>query len=247
MELNGATAIIAGSTGHFGKAIALALAKAGCDCLCHYHRDKEAAANIVKAVTDTGGRALAVRADITKESEVAELFDAAESFSSCQILINCAGVFKRQPLEQIRADAVRKIFDINVTAAMLLTASFADHIKKNADKGQQLAGKIIHFADVGGIMGWGQCAPYCASKAALIGLVKSAAKELAPLVAVNAIAPGMINWPSEFDEQEKKRQRQMIPMRREGEIADIVNAVMFLLDNDYITGQVLRVDGGRCI
>ena len=104
-----------------------------------------------------------------------------------------------------------------------------------------------HFADIGGIVPWAGYAMYCASKAALINVTKTLAKELAPRVTVNAIAPGLVSWPQDGDKDEYNRQLKMIPLSRKGTGEEIAAAVIFLLQNDYITGQVLNVDGGRCI
>jgi pteridine reductase len=116
--------------------------------------------------------------------------------------------------------------------------------------GQQVAhptGKIVNIVDVGGIRPWAKYSVYCASKAGLIGATKSLAKELAPAMCVNAIAPGIFSWPPGFDEAAKARQLAFIPMERIGTKEEIAAALLFLLENDYITGQVLSVDGGRGI
>ncbi|MHC4293043.1 MAG: SDR family oxidoreductase, partial [Planctomycetota bacterium] len=100
---------------------------------------------------------------------------------------------------------------------------------------------------VGGIRPWAEYILYCSSKAALIGATKALAKELAPSVCVNSIAPGLFTWPENFTDEQKNRQLSFIPLGRKTEAEDIAEGLIFLLKNDYITGQVLNVDGGRCI
>ena len=112
---------------------------------------------------------------------------------------------------------------------------------------KSVVGKIINISDVGGIRPWAKHTLYCSSKAGLIGATKAIAKELAPAICVNSIAPGVVTWPSDFDESERHRQLSFIPMRRIAEPKEVTEAIIFLLKNDYITGQVLNVDGGRCI
>ena len=101
--------------------------------------------------------------------------------------------------------------------------------------------------DVGAVRPWGEYAVYCSSKAGLLGATKALAKELAPAVCVNAIAPGVTTWPEDYSQAEKDRQLSFIPMRRIGGTNEITSAIIFLLESDYITGQVLCVDGGRSI
>ena len=138
----------------------------------------------------------------------------------------------------------QRIFNLNLTAPILTSRLFAKAIGANAKAG---LGKIINIADVGGIRPWAGYVLYCSSKAGLLGATKALAKELAPAICVNAVAPGIVAWPNDFDEAERKRQLSFVPAARTGAAAEVTDAVIFLLKNDYITGQVLSVDGGRCI
>ena len=164
-----------------------------------------------------------------------------------RILINSAAVFTRQPLDEITPEKARQTFDMNLTAPILTAQHFARIIKNDVPQTDTPVAKIINIADVGGIRPWAKYTLYCASKAGLISVTKSLAKELAPAICVNAIAPGLATWPENFSEQAKQRQLQRIPMGRIADPEDISNAIVFLLKNDYITGQTLNVDGGRCI
>ena len=125
--------------------------------------------------------------------------------------------------------------------------AFAKRIKGKFGETKDVVGKIVNISDIGGIRPWAEYVLYCSSKAALIGATKALAKELAPMVCVNSVAPGLVTWPSDSDEEDKKRQLSFIPLGRKAEPKEIADAVIFLIKNDYITGQVLNVDGGRCI
>ena len=248
MELTNTTAVITGATGHLAQAIATSLAEHGCDCICHYHTKLDIASQLVKKIQALGRKAIAIAADLNDPDQIAKLFCInSEDWGRApiRILINLASNFKRQPLSKITLDSARKALDIDLIAPVLTSKEFAKVI--SAVDSKQTIGKIINFADVGGITPWANYTMYCASKAGLIAVTKSLAKELAPAVCVNAIAPGLISFPEDGDKDEYKRQLKMIPVGRKGTPEEIAAAVIFLLQNDYITGQVLNIDGGRCI
>lgn len=138
--------------------------------------------------------------------------------------------------------------DINLLGPVLVCAEFARIVlSQQSPEPENPVGKIINLVDVGGIRPWANYTVYCASKAGLIAATKSMAKELAPAICVNGVAPGVIAWPEGFSQEDKKRQLKFIPAGRIGYTSEITSAIIFLLENDYITGQVLNVDGGRCI
>lgn len=247
MKLENTTAIITGSTGGLGRNIALALAEGGCDCVCHYNTNREAAEELVAEINKTNSKAIAVGADLRVGDQVGKLFEIPVSFAPVRILINSAGVFSRGPLEEITAEKAGEILDINLISPILTCQKFTGIIKKECPDATEVVGKIVNIADVGGRRPWAKYAVYCASKAGLIAVTGSLAKELAPSIYVNAIAPGMVTWPGDFGEKAKKRQLERIPAGRIAEAKDITKAIIFLLKNDYITGQTLNVDGGRCI
>ncbi|MFC1738899.1 SDR family NAD(P)-dependent oxidoreductase [Planctomycetota bacterium] len=247
MELNTTTAVITGSSGNLGGSVALALAEGVCNCVCQYNTNKEKAEQIVETIEKAGSRAMAVAADLTKAEQIESLFETALKIGTPQILINAASVFSRLPLSEITFTEGRKILDINLTAAIMTAKAFAKRIKEKFGQAENVLGKIINISDIAGIRPWADYVLYCSSKAALIGATKALAKELAPAVCVNSVAPGLVTPPSGFCEEDKKRQLSFIPLRRKAEPKEIADAVIFLIKNDYITGQVLNVDGGRCI
>jgi 3-oxoacyl-[acyl-carrier protein] reductase len=247
MDLKGKTAIITGASGRLGGAIARALAQRGCNCICHYNRNRKRAEKLVEQIQETGVKASAIEADLSKPDKIEEFFEKAVKFGKPEILINSAAVFSRQPLAEITFEEAQRVLNLNLTAAILTSQAFARTIKDKSGNAKSVVGKIINIADVGGIRPWAGYILYCSSKSGLIGATKAIAKELAPAVCVNAVAPGVVTWPSDFDEAEKQRQLSFIPVRRIAEPNEVTEAIIFLLENDYITGQVLNVDGGRCI
>ena len=248
MDLKGKTAIITGSTGKLGSCITTALAQAGCNCICHYFKNKDKADQLEKQIEQTGQKALAVQADLVKPKQIDDLFEKAGEFGTPQILVNSAAIFSRQPLAEVTFENAQRILNLNLTVPILTSRAFAKVINDKFGDTDSIVGKIINVSDVGGIKPWAQYVVYCSSKAGLIGATKALAKELAPKILVNSIAPGIVvDWQSDLDEQQRKRQLSFIPMARIGKAEELKQSIIFMLENDYITGQVLNVDGGRCI
>jgi len=247
MELKGKTAIITGASGVLGGAITKALAKAGCNCVCHYHTNKEAAEKVLAEIEGIGVKGLIVKGDLRKESDIKELFRKSAELGMPQILVNSASIFKKQGLGEITFENCQEMLGINLTAPILISQMFGIELKKAFENKNSVLGKIINMTDVGGVRPWAEYAVYCCSKAGLIGATKAMAKELSPSICVNSVAVGLASWPGDFGDEEKKRQLSFVPMGRIAEMKEVGAAVVFLLENDYITGQVLNVDGGRCI
>lgn len=250
MELTGKTAIITGASGQLGSCIALALAAKGMDCVCHYHTHDTLIDQLIAQIDAMGRRAVAVRADLADPVVADKLFAAAAELPPVRVLINSASVFERTPVGTFSSTDVARIMTINLTAPLMLCSAFALYLKQQgADwhiPGDSFAA-IINMVDVAAVKPWARYSPYCASRAALIGATQSLAKELAPGVTVNAVAPGIVTWPGKMDPSEEQQQLKRIPAGRFGEPKDITRTINFLLDNPYITGQTLCVDGGRSI
>ena len=247
MELEGKTALITGASGRLGSVIALSLAAARCRCVCHYHSNQKKAEELVERIKSSGSKAISIGADLTDQKQIEHLFEQAGRFADLQILINCAAVFWRQDLDGVRFEDAQKIIGLNLTASILTSRFFAGRLKEKYGQSDPVLGKIINISDVGGIRPWAGYVVYCSSKAGLIGATKALAKELALSICVNSIAPGIVSWPDELDEEAKNRQVLLIPMTRIETPQEIAAAVMFLLESDYISGQVLCIDGGRSI
>lgn len=247
MELKDTAIVITGSTGRLGSEIALALARAGADCVCHYHKNKQFAEKLVLQIQALGRKAIAVCADLACPEQIEGMFAEAAEFGPVRILVNSAAVFSKQPLADVTAEDIHKTLDINLVVPILTSRCFAQTVERKSENSDKPFAKIINLVDVGGIRPWANYSVYCASKAGLIAVTKSLAKELAPTVTVNAVAPGIINWPEEFDEGGKKRRLSHIPAKRIGLAKEVTSAIIFMLENDYVTGEVLNIDGGQCI
>ena len=247
MELKGKVAIITGSSGQLGGRIAIGLGNAGCDCLCHYHNTRQKADEVVRQIQQTGRKAAAVCADLTDAGQIETLFAKASEFGTPTILINSAAIFKREKLEDLTFEQARRTLDVNLTAALMTSQALAKIIKAKFGKSEEVVAKIINISAVEGIRPWAKAAVYCSSKAGLIGATKELARELAPAICVNSVAPGLVTWPEGIAEEAKKRILKLIPMGRVAKPEDVTAAIIFLLKNDYITGQILNVDGGRVI
>ena len=250
MELTNKTAIITGAGGQLGARIALALAERGADCVCHYLSGRDEVNNVVAAIKKTGRRAVAVSADLADPDAADIIFEKAKNLSPVRVLINSASIFARQPLGTLSQADVLKLIAVNLTAPLLLCNAFAAYLKQQGadwENVEEPFAAIINMVDVAGVKPWGGYSPYCASRGGLIAATKSLAKELAPGVTVNAIAPGIVTWPGKMDPSEEQKQLKLIPAGRFGDPKDITRTINFLLDNPYITGQTICVDGGRSI
>jgi pteridine reductase len=242
MELANISCLITGSTGTLGTAIALALARGGADCVCHYHTRADLAGQLAGQIVRMGRKALILQADLRSPEQIEDLMDKASGFGALRVVVNSAAMFGRRKLSEITPQSIRDILDMNLAAPLLISRAFA---KKLAP--QNTPAKIINMADIGALHPWAGYAEYCASKAGLIAITQSLAKELAPMITVNAIAPGIVTWPETLDEEHMQRAISYIPLKRFAQPEEIADTVLFLVANDYVTGQVIAVDGGRGI
>lgn len=250
MKLSGTSAIITGSSGQLGSKIAICLGGMGMNCLCHYHSNKDQANETAAVIQSLGQKAVAVQANLTSVDAAAILMAEAQKLGAVRVIINSASIFARQPIGTLNQSEVSELMAVNLTTPIQICNEFAKYLKQEGIDPQQESealAAIINMVDVAGVRQWGEYGPYCASRAGLIGLTKSLSKELAPAVTVNAIAPGIVTWPGKMDASEEQKQLQMIPAGRFGKTKDITRSIEFLLNNDYITGQVLCIDGGRSI
>ena len=240
--LSGKTAIVTGGARGIGKVTAMTLADAGANCaLIDVMDEVKATADEIAAL---GVRAEGYVADVTNSEQITGLMkEIQSSFGSIDILVNNAGITRDNLLLRMSDEDWDKVLAINLRGAFVCLRSAARTMMK------QRSGRIVNIASVVGVIGnAGQC-NYSASKAGLIGLTKSAARELAARnITVNAIAPGYVKtaMTDKLPEQAKEAIMGMIPLKRLSEPQDIANAVLFLAGEDagYVTGHVLHVDGG---
>lgn len=244
MSLAGKNALVTGGSRGIGKAIAVELAKNGVNVAITFVNNEDLAERTVDEIKKHGVRALAVRADVSREEDVLNMAKTVkENLGSIDILVNNAGITRDNLLMRMDTEDWDKVIDTNLKGTYLCTKSvIRDMIKKKS-------GKIINIASVAGVAGnFGQT-NYSASKAGIIGFTKSLAKEVASRgINVNAVAPGLIetDMTLALKEDIKNSLVKNIPMGRLGTVQDIANIVVFLASekSDYITGQVINVDGG---
>jgi len=235
--------VVTGAGVRVGRAIAEALGAAGADVVVHYATSAEGAEATAAAVRAAGRRAVLVQADLRDSAEVARLFEAAEGLGGCDLLVNSAAVFERLPVERIDDAAWRRMLDTNLTAPFFCARAAVTPMRR---KGR---GDIVNIVDVGGgLRAWKGYAHYCAAKAGLRMLTEVLALELAPVIRVNAIAPGAVMLPEETSEEEAARLVGRIPAGRLGSPDDVTQTLLFLVAGPrFVTGQMIAVDGGRSI
>lgn len=238
------TVLITGASRGIGAACAEEFAHAGFAVVINYHKSVEQAKALEKRLCDSGAKALAVRADVSKPDEVEALFQTVEqTFGGVDILINNAGISRIQMLCDTPPADWENVFSVNTEAAYLCAKRALSHMV------HEKWGRIINISSMWGLCGASCEVAYSASKAALIGFTKALAKELAPSgITVNAIAPGFIDTDMNRALSEKERVAffEEIPIARAGKPEEVAYAAAFLADRRaaYITGQVLAVDGG---
>jgi len=240
MEIEGKVALVTGSARRLGRAIALALAERGAELVVHYRDSEREALEVLARARRFGGKPIAVQGDLAVPEEAAKILEAAlAAFGRIEILINSASVFFRTPLDQVTVADWDRVLAVNLRAPFLLCQGAAAAMRR------QGRGKIINLADIGGSQVWADYLPYSISKAGLLALTRGLAKALAPAVQVNAIAPGVVLLPDGASEADRRRAVDRIPLGRLGSPEDVVRAVIYLVENDFITGEVLAVDGGQ--
>jgi NAD(P)-dependent dehydrogenase (short-subunit alcohol dehydrogenase family) len=240
-KLAGRVALVTGAGIRIGRSIALDLAQRGVDVVVNYHTSKAEAQEVVAEIQKLGRRASAVQADASKRADVERLVAATESeFGRLDILVNNAGIFQNVPFEKITDEQWNGILAANLTSQFLCSQIAAPLLKRSG------RGRIINLASLGGLLAWPAHTHYCVSKAGVIMLTRCMARALAPEITVNAIAPGTISFEGDAPELEADYIRRA-PLGRTGKGSDIAEAVAFLAESDFITGQILAVDGGRML
>lgn len=242
--LKGKIAVITGAGRGIGRAIALQFAENGAKLVINYRNSITQVEELINTITEAGGEAIAVQADISKEEEAKRLIDAAVThFGGLDILVNNAGITKDNLLMRMTEEEFSGVIDINLKGTFFCMKYASTIMLKKK------AGKIINISSVVGITGNAGQANYAASKAGVIGLTKAAARELASRgITVNAIAPGFIetDMTNQLSDKVKESSIINIPLKRYGKVEEVAGAVSFLASEaaNYITGQVLQVDGG---
>jgi glucose 1-dehydrogenase len=257
MLLKGQKALVTGANSGIGKAIAIALAAAGADVAVNYVDGEAAAQEVVRSIQASRGRAIAIRADVSNETEVQAMFEhVIREFGTIDILVNNAGLQRDAPFDQMTLAQWNFVIGVNLTGQFLCAREALREFKRRGvvEEVSVAAGKIICISSVHEVIPWSNHANYAASKGGIMMMMKSLAQEVAPLrIRVNSICPGAVRTPINAaawsSPAEYASLLTHIPYQRIGEPEDIGRvAVMLASDlSDYITGASIFVDGGMTL
>jgi len=235
-SLSGKTALITGAAKRVGRAMALALAQNGVRTVVHYNHSEQEAAALCREIEGIGVSAWPVKGDLVDPGQTEAVFqEAVERAGAIDILINSASIFDVETIWEMTDESLCRNMRLHTMAALILSRALAR---------QQRSGHIINLLDTRVVSYDKDHAAYHISKRSLLTLTRILALELAPKIAVNAVAPGLILPPALQDETYLDKLAPTTPLQRHGSPADVVEAVLFLLRSRFITGQVIYVDGG---
>jgi NAD(P)-dependent dehydrogenase (short-subunit alcohol dehydrogenase family) len=245
--LRGRTALVTGAARRLGQASALALAEAGADVAITFLASGREARETVVDLAGLGVRAFALRCDVTDEASVrAAMKEVGRELGRIDILVNNAANYETVEFEKLTVRQWDAMFAVNTRGPFLVAREALKWMRrKRPDRKGSVEARIINLGSLGGLRPWETHAHYCASKAALHMLTKVMAKALAPEIAVNAVAPGMIDLGEKTAAAFMRRMGKQTPMRRNGRGDEVASAVLFFATApQFITGQILAVDGG---
>jgi pteridine reductase len=205
----------------------------------HYHASELGARETTRRITDTGGEGWAVRADLRQAGAPAALVDAAaRHFGSLDVLVNSAAVMLRTPIEDVSEATWDEMFALNLRAPFFCARAAALAMGERG-------GAIVNVADLAGLETWPGFVPHGITKAGVIQMTRALARALAPQVRVSAVVPGAVLLPEDWPPEAAERLVRTTPLRRLGSPDDVASAVLYLLEADFVTGELLIVDGGR--
>jgi NAD(P)-dependent dehydrogenase (short-subunit alcohol dehydrogenase family) len=240
-RLSGRVALVTGAAKRIGRFVALRLAAEGADVAIHYSRSESEAQDAVREIEKLGRRAIAIFADLTNVAQIQTLIaQTVNHFHHLDILVNNAANFLETRFGSTTEQSWDASLDTNLKAPFFCAQAAAPHLAKSGK------GIIVNFVDIGGLLGWREFLPHSVSKAGVILMTRILAKELAPAVRVNAIAPGTITMPGDPPEWQTDFIRRA-PLQRTGRPDEIADAVLFLITAEFLTGQTLVLDGGRSL
>lgn len=243
-NFNGKVAIVTGASRGIGRAIVQELAKQGCQIAFNYNKSAEAAEELKKECEASDRQVLAYQLDVANFAAVQEMVkDVKSKLGRIDFLINNAGITNDKLLMRMKEEDWDSVIDTNLKSAFNFCQNIAPIMLK------QKYGRILNISSISGVVGMAGQANYSASKAGLIGLSKSLAKELGSRnITVNVLAPGIIetDMTTVLSEDYRKKLLEQIPLQRFGQVAELARVAAFLLSDDaqYITGQVIQIDGG---
>jgi 3-oxoacyl-[acyl-carrier protein] reductase/pteridine reductase len=240
MDPKGKTALITGGAHRVGKAITLALARAGANVVINYHASAAAAEETAAEADALGAGSLIAQADVSDRQQVeAMVARASERFGSIDILVYSASRFEKTPFPTEDTTAWHRVTDILIHGSFYCANAAAPLMLERGE------GTIVNIVDLSAWEPWPNFAAHSVGKAGLMALTRQLALELAPVVRVNAVAPGPVLPPPDYDEAQTARAAQRTLLNRWGVADDVAQAVMYLVQADYVVGEVIIVDGGE--
>jgi pteridine reductase len=243
VELRDKTALVTGSAIRIGRQTCLELASRGANVVINYRSSAGAAAKLVDEITNLGVRVLAIQGDVSRSDDVARIHrEARAAFGPVHVLVNNASTYPRVKIDDLTEQDWDDAIAVNLKGPFLCCLEFGRQMVRDA------GGVIINISDWAAMHPYPEYLPYLTAKGGIITMTKAFARELAPSVRVNAIAPGPIFPPLDLNEAEIEEAREGTLLKRWGSASDIARSVAFLIEgSDFITGAILPVDGGRLI
>jgi NAD(P)-dependent dehydrogenase (short-subunit alcohol dehydrogenase family) len=234
-------ALITGGAVRVGRAITLGLAEAGYDIALTWHTSGNEARSVARDVEELGRRVLVMQGDVSQPDAVEEVASAVrKEFGRLDLLVNNASIFANTPLLEIEPGEWDRVMEVNLKGPFLM-------VKATADLLTAAGGRIVNLVDLSAFQPWVAYPHHAVSKAGLLQLTRVMARALAPRVRVNAIAPGAVLLPESYTEDQHRRSRESSALGRLGSPEDVVRTILFLERSDFITGEVIVVDGGRLL
>jgi NAD(P)-dependent dehydrogenase (short-subunit alcohol dehydrogenase family) len=242
MQIENTVVLITGAAMRVGRTVAIELAKKGAKIAFSYYLEDEPWQETMSEIRDQYGECLAIQAEIRNSGDVKKLVQKTiDHFGRVDVLINNASVWLRAPFLEITEEDWDMALDVNLKGPFLASQAVAPYM---LDQGQ---GVILNITDLSAFQVWPGCAHHAASKAGLVSLTKSLAVELAPNIRVNAIAPGTVLLPENHTVEKKVWAEDKSVLKRIGSPEDVAQLAVFLIENDFTTGSVYFIDGGRSL
>ncbi|NIS83252.1 MAG: SDR family oxidoreductase [Anaerolineales bacterium] len=239
MDLQGKTAIVTGGARRVGRAIALALAERGCNLVIHHNASVDAAEQTANQIRDLAVKAVPVQADLSQYEGVRELYQEVDRAGlGIDLLVNSAAIMETVNLLSATEADWQRTIDLNLKGAFFC-------LQLAAQRMQEFGGVIVNISDIAGLKPWPRFPIHSISKAGIEMLTRVAALALAPKIRVNAVAPGPVLKPDGMEESRWQDITKSLPLQRGGSGEDVAQAVIYLAENSFITGETLVVDGGN--
>ena len=240
MNLDGRVALVTGAGHRVGRALAVALGQQKMSVAVHFNSAQEGADQTVALIEQAGGKAKPFKGDLTaRDGPVKLVADVVREFGMLHVLVNSAAEMTRLPFGAITIEQWDETMNLNLRAPFFLAQSAASAMTEG--------GAMVNISDLAAFETWPSYLPHSISKAGIVKMTEGLARVLAPSIRVNAIAPGAVLLPDDWSDSTGERLSDTTPLRRLGDPQDVVDAMLYLLHADYVTGETIIVDGGRRI